>query len=90
MSAHCAPARRDSFDDFVFMGIDPYAARSIVVKSSIHYRAGFRHVFEAGRIIEIDTPGLTCSNHAALPWARIPRPFYPLDLHTMWAPPPAE
>ena len=82
------PRGRDSFDDFTFMAIDPYAARSIVVKSSIHYRAGFRHVFPLERIIEIETAGLTSSNHATLPWARIPRPFYPLDRDTEWAPPP--
>lgn len=50
---------------FVAGGIDPLAMRALVVKSSVHYRAAFTAI--AGRMIDVETPGLCTSDLASLP-----------------------
>ena len=71
----------DYFDHF---GFDVSAARSIVVKSRGHFRAGFQHLFPPERILEVDAPGLTSPNLANFDWRHLPRPVYPLDPRTAW------
>jgi len=72
-------------DYFAHFGLDTEAARSFVVKSRGHFRAGFRHIFPPERIFEIDVPGLTSPNLANFDWRHLPRPVFPLDPETPWA-----
>ena len=79
-----------SADQISFIGgLEPAAARSVVVKSTVHYRAGFPS-FPPGQVFEISAPGgLTTPDHTKLPWERLPRPVFPLDGdRAVWTPPP--
>lgn len=76
-----------SNDYFQHFGLDAGKARSTVVKSRGHFRAGFQHLFPPERIVEIDVPGLTSCNLANFPWKKLPRPVYPMDPETSWQPP---
>jgi len=58
-------------------GIDPWAKRLLVLKSSHHFYAGFHR--RAARIIYCDAPGLLNSDVRRLPYARVRRPIWPLD-----------
>jgi microcystin degradation protein MlrC len=78
-----------SNDYFRHFGLDAATARSTVVKSRGHFRAGFDHLFPPERILEIDVPGLTSPNLANFPWKNLPRPVYPMDPETTWEPPAA-
>jgi microcystin degradation protein MlrC len=60
-----------------FVGIDPMAAKLLVVKSTIHYRAAFEPLARA--IIEVDAPGLSSSNLARFDFKKVRRPIFPLD-----------
>ncbi len=72
----------DFFDAF---GVDVAGARSIVVKSRGHFRAGFEHLFPPERIREVDVPGLTSPNLANFDWKGLPRPVFPLDADAVWS-----
>lgn len=80
--------RQQLFDagTLAHFGLDPAAARTVVVKSRGHFRAGFSHLFTPERVVEVDAPGLTTSRLSELRWQRLPRPVFPLDLDTSWAP----
>ena len=67
------------------LGVDVAAARSVVLKSRGHFRAGFDEFFPPERIFEVDCPGLTSPNLHTFKWTRLPRPVYPLDEATEWA-----
>ena len=69
------------------LGVDIAAARSVVLKSRGHFRAGFDEFFSPERIFEVDCPGLTSPALHTFNWTRLPRPVYPLDEATSWAPP---
>lgn len=69
------------------LGLDVVGARSIVVKSRGHFRAGFQHLFPPERTLEVDVPGLTSPNLANFDWKGLPRPVFPLDPDTTWTPP---
>ena len=49
-----------------------------------HFRAGFDIFFENEQIIEVDALGLTNPMLSRFPFARLPRPVYPLDPNTTW------
>jgi microcystin degradation protein MlrC len=66
-----------SLGQLTSLGIDPKAAKVIVVKGAVAYRAAYTPV--GGTIIEVDTPGLTAINAARFEYTRITRPMYPLD-----------
>ncbi|HEY3789312.1 MAG TPA: M81 family metallopeptidase [Urbifossiella sp.] len=66
-----------SLGQLTSLGIDPKAARIIVVKAAVAYKAAYAPI--AGEIIEVDTPGLTAINPARFEYKRIRRPLYPLD-----------
>lgn len=66
-----------SLGQLTSLGIDPKAARAIVVKAAVAYKAAYAPV--GGTIIEVDTPGLTAINAARFEYKRIKRPMYPLD-----------
>ncbi len=68
------------------LGVDLATVRTLVVKSRGHFRAAFEGFVPPDRILEVDCPGLTTPNLAALAWTRLPRPIFPLDPHLTWNP----
>jgi microcystin degradation protein MlrC len=62
---------------FTHIGIDPAHCRYILLKSRIHYRAGFHHYAKA--TITLDGVGVTTSDNTLLRYNRLTRPIYPLD-----------
>jgi microcystin degradation protein MlrC len=69
---------------FTNNGIDPRHCRYLLLKSRIHYRAGFAQLAKA--TIALDGVGVTTSDNAILRYERLERPIYPLDSDTGWAP----
>ncbi|MDU8942082.1 M81 family metallopeptidase [Ovoidimarina sediminis] len=69
---------------FHMLGLDISAARTVVVKSRGHFRAGFDLWFKPEQIHEIDTMGLTSPILERWPFQHLPRPSYPLDPDTNW------
>jgi microcystin degradation protein MlrC len=72
---------------FEMMGLDIGRARSVVVKSRGHFRAGFDEFFPPERVIEVDCPGLTTPMLSRLTFKRLPRPVFPLDADACWVAP---
>jgi len=66
-----------SLGQLTSLGIDPTAARIIVVKAAVAYKAAY--VPLGGRIIEVDTPGVTAINPRHFTYRNIRRPMFPLD-----------
>jgi microcystin degradation protein MlrC len=62
---------------FRSQGIEPTKKDILVLKSSVHYRAAFEPI--AGKIIEVDTPGLLSIDLERFDFERIQRPIWPLD-----------
>jgi microcystin degradation protein MlrC len=62
---------------FTHIGIDPAHCRYILLKSRIHYRAGFQPYARA--TITLDGIGVTTSDNRLLSYSRLTRPIYPLD-----------
>ena len=61
-------------------GIDPHECDYILLKSRIHYRAGFQPVQpDLSLHFPLDGIGVTTSDNAALTYRNIRRPIYPLD-----------
>jgi microcystin degradation protein MlrC len=58
-------------------GIDPLQKRYIVLKSRVHWRAGFGEL--AREVIECDGLGVTTSDYSQLEFKNVRRPIYPLD-----------
>lgn len=79
-------ARNQTADPMFFemFGLDIGAARTVVVKSRGHFRAGFLPWFPPEQVKEIDTAGLTSPVLERLPFEGLPRPSYPLDEDTVW------
>ena len=71
---------------FEQFGFDISEARTVCVKSRGHFRAGFDEWFAPEQVHEVDTAGLTSPVLERLEWRGLPRPVYPLDEHTEWAP----
>lgn len=63
------------------VGIEPAAARMIVMKtaSNFQYMNSITDEF-----VRVATPGPTQSDLASLPWTRAPRPIFPLDPTPSW------
>ena len=60
------------------MGIDPTEKKYLILKSRIHYRAGFG---DLGTVtLTCDGDGVTTSNNDLLEFTNVRRPIYPLDL----------
>jgi microcystin degradation protein MlrC len=72
---------------FEMLGLDPSAFGVVCVKSRGHFRAGFDEWFTPSQVFEVDTAGLTSPVLERLDFKRLPRPVYPLDEDTQWAPP---
>jgi microcystin degradation protein MlrC len=62
---------------FTSVGIDPARKRYLLLKSRIHYRAGFAALAKA--TITLDGEGVTTSDNAKLDFRRVRRPIFPLD-----------
>jgi microcystin degradation protein MlrC len=60
------------------VGIQPEYARYILLKSRIHYRAGFGDLPKA--TVTLDGTGVTTSDNSVLSYKKLLRPIYPLDL----------
>ena len=69
----------EPFDTGVFThaGIDPRQKRYIVLKSRIHYRAGFKPI--ASHIVECAGAGVTNADLSVYPYRKLTRPIFPLD-----------
>lgn len=61
---------------FTSVGIDPRHCRYLLIKSRIHYRAGFAPLAKA--TITCDGEGVTTSDNAKLRFQNVRRPIYPL------------
>jgi microcystin degradation protein MlrC len=65
---------------FENVGIDPRARKMVVVKSTNHFMAAFGPI--AKKVIYIDSDGPLSRDYRKIPFTRIQRPIYPLDLET--------
>ena len=72
---------------FEMLGLDIASARTVVVKSRGHFRAGFAPFFSPHQVLEVDTAGLTSPVLERFDWQGLPQPVFPLDPETSWAPP---
>ncbi len=75
--------RNQVLDDEIFLlhGIDVRRYRIVAVKSSAHFRAGYRDLATA--IIAADAPGATTLDLSGFPYQRIRRTIWPLDAAEM-------
>ena len=62
---------------FTSIGVDPARCRYLLLKSRIHYRAGFAPLAKA--TITLDGVGVTTSDNDALTFHNVRRPIFPLD-----------
>jgi len=74
---------------FEMMGVDIAAARTVVVKSRGHFRAGFDEFFASDQVVEVDAPGLTSPILSRFDFKHLPRPIFPIDTDVDWRPPSA-
>ncbi len=63
---------------FLSLGIDPRTKKYLMLKSRIHYRAGFAPI--AADVIECAGTGVCTSDYSILDFKNVRRPIYPLDL----------
>ena len=63
---------------FLSLGIDPARKKYLMLKSRIHYRAGFRDI--AKEVIECAGTGVCTSDYDQLTFRNVRRPIFPLDL----------
>lgn len=70
---------------FILHGIDVTRYKVIGLKSSQHFRAGFRDI--AAEIITADSPGLTTSRVEHFDHVRLSRPMWPLEPQATYASP---
>jgi len=66
------------------LGIDPAAARILVVKSAAAWRGAFGDVASEG--ILVDTPGICSQRPDRLTYTRLRRPVFPIDPNRAWTP----
>jgi microcystin degradation protein MlrC len=62
---------------FRSVGIEPTIKRYLLLKSRIHYRAGFKPI--AKHIVECSGVGVTGSDYSQFKFEKVRRPIYPLD-----------
>ena len=62
---------------FASQGIDPTRKRYLMLKSRVHWRAGFGDLARA--IVECAGVGVCTSDYSVLDFRRVRRPIYPLD-----------
>ena len=64
---------------FKHAGIDPATKSIVTVKSAQHFRAAFGPIAREILVVD-DGGGLTSANFKELPYERLRRSIYPLDL----------
>lgn len=69
---------------FRSVGIEPTHMRYLILKSRIHYRAGFHDL--STRDIPCDGVGVTSSDNSLFTFENVRRPIYPLDDHVTATP----
>jgi len=62
---------------FRALGIDPTRKKFLMLKSRVHFRAGFEEM--AKEIIECAGTGVCTSDYGQLTFKNVRRPIYPLD-----------
>lgn len=62
---------------FRAFGIDPAAKAVVALKSAQHFRAAFEPI--ASEVIVCDSGALCAPDCTTLPYAKVPRPIFPLD-----------
>ena len=62
---------------FRSLGIEPTQRKILACKAEMQHRAGFVDI--AGKMIDVDTPGLATQILSRLPYQKIRRPIFPLD-----------
>jgi microcystin degradation protein MlrC len=62
---------------FTNNGINPRDCRFLLLKSRVHYRAGFEAIGKA--TVTLDGRGVTTSDNSHLTYNRLQRPIYPFD-----------
>jgi len=69
----------EPFDLVIFRhcGIEPTKKRFVMLKSRIHYRAGFKPI--AAHIVECAGAGVTNADLSVYRYRKLVRPIYPLD-----------
>jgi microcystin degradation protein MlrC len=67
---------------FTSVGIDPAHCRYLLLKSRIHYRAGFSP-YEKARVT-LDGVGVTTSDNRLLSYRSSNRPLYPVHPEAQW------
>ena len=65
-------------EQFRSMALDPTAAKFIVVKNPMNYHLAYGEIARATFIL--DTPGPTPATCRHLPYKRLKRPYFPLDM----------
>jgi microcystin degradation protein MlrC len=87
ITAVVASLRKQCADPVFFEmhGLNVGAARTVVVKSRGHFRAGFDEFFPPERVLEVDTAGLTSPVLERLEFHHLPRPVFPLDRDAAWS-----
>ena len=62
------------------VGIEPTAKRFVLLKSRVHWRAGFKPIARA--IVDCAGVGVTTSDYSILEFKKLRRPIYPLEPET--------
>ena len=68
-------------DVYRHVGLEPSHARIVVMKTASNFQY-MRPITQ--EFVRVATPGPTQSDLASLPWARTPRPIFPLDPTPTW------
>jgi len=63
---------------FLSLGIDPLQKKYVMLKSRVHWRAGFGNIARA--IVECAGVGVCTSDYSQLSFKKVRRPIYPLDI----------
>lgn len=63
---------------FLSLGIDPLQKKYVMLKSRVHWRAGFGEIARA--IVECAGVGVCTSDYSQLTFEKVRRPIYPLDI----------
>ena len=71
------PATSSGFPASPIAGIDPRSKRYLLLKSRIHYRAGFKPI--ASHVVECAGTGVTNADLTVYPYRKLTRPIFPLD-----------
>jgi microcystin degradation protein MlrC len=75
ISRHVEP---NDVNCFLSLGIDPLQKRYLMLKSRVHWRAGFRDIAKA--VVDCAGTGVCTSDYGQLRFKTVRRPIYPLDL----------